>query len=231
MSTTQHVDVNRTLQTITEANISPENARTIHEFIDHCAAEGISETRQQRHAQSLKTLLTKFAPDGFQLEGSTEAELKTMIAGLNRSDYADATKRTMRGTVKKLYKILNDSNNHPDKVDFISLTKKNPSRVTRDDLYTTDELKALFRGFSKIRDRAFTMVLYESAARPGELLSRNIGDFTSNEKGDFIFLEGSKGTPDRTNQLVRAGRAVREWLIQHPLGGELGDIDNPSAPL
>lgn len=59
-------------------------------------------------------------------------------------------------------------------------------------------------------DRPPTMVLYESAARPGELLTRNIVDFTSNEKGDFIFLEGEKGTPDRTNQLVRSGRTIRE---------------------
>jgi hypothetical protein len=63
------------------------------------------------------------------------------------------------------------------------------------------------------------------------MLSRNIGDFTANEKGDFIYLEGLKKTPDRTNQLIRAGRTVREWLAQHPLGGDLGDVQDPSAPL
>jgi len=69
------------------------------------------------------------------------------------------------------------------------------------------------------------------AAQPGELLATNIGDFTSTEHGDFIFLKGLKGTPDRANQLVRAGRTVREWLAQHPVGGELGDINDLSAPL
>jgi len=103
--------------------------------------------------------------------------------------------------------------------------------VSREDLFTEEDRKALFRAFTNTRDRAFTMVLYESAARPGELLSRNIGDFTANDQGDFIFLEGSKHTPDRTNQLVRAGRTLREWLAQHPYGGELGDLRNPGAPL
>lgn len=153
------------------------------------------------------------------------------MAGLNRSDYAEATKRTMRGTVKKLYKILNGGHEHPEKVNFISLKKKKATQVTREDLFTEDELKRLFRGFSSTRDRAFTMTLYESAARPGELLSRSIADFTSNGDGDFIFLEGSKGTPDRTNQLVRAGRTLREWLAQHPHGGELGNVDDSTAPL
>nr|WP_207890208.1 tyrosine-type recombinase/integrase [Natrarchaeobius chitinivorans] len=89
----------------------------------------------------------------------------------------------------------------------------------------------MFRSFSNVRDRAFTLMLYESGARPGELLQTNIGDFMSNGKGDFISLQGLKGTPDRTNQLVRSGRTLREYLMQHPLGGELGSIDDPSAPL
>lgn len=231
MSTTQHVNVSRTLQNLENSGIKPRNVRAIRDFINHCAAEGISESRQQRHAQSLKSLLENYAPDDFGLRGASEQELKTVIAELNRSDYAEATKRTMRGSVKKFYKVMNGGHEHPEKVEFISLRKKKPSKVTRDDLFTDEELKRLFRGFSSTRDRAFTMVLYESAGRPGELLSRNIGDFTSNEKGDFIFLEGSKGTPDRTNQLIRAGRTLREWLAQHPVGGELGDIQDPSAPL
>jgi integrase len=103
--------------------------------------------------------------------------------------------------------------------------------VTREDNFTEDALNALFRQFNSIRDKAFVMVLYESAARPGELLSRKLADFTSNGKGDFIFLEGLKNTPDRTNQLIRAGRTVHEWISQHPLGGEIGDIDDPTAPL
>jgi len=231
MSTKQYVDISRTLQNLEASDIDPENIATIQQFIDHCAAEGLSESRQQRHAQSLKTLLEKFAPSGFRLDGATENELKTVIASLNRSDYAEATKRTMRGTVKKLYKVLNGGHEHPEKVNFISLTKKKQTRVTRDDLFTEDELKTLFQGFTSTRDRAFTMVLYETAARPGELLSRNIADFTTNGKGDFIFLEGSKNTPDRTNQLVRSGRTLREWLAQHPLGGEMGDIEDRTAPL
>lgn len=231
MSTDQYVNLERTIQNLEESDVSSENVETIREFIDYCAAEGLSEVRQVRHVRSLKTLLLKYAPEGFSLKGATEKELRTMMAGLNRSDYAEATKRTMKGTIKKFYKVENGGRDHPDKVRFISLAKKKHTRVTREELFTKEELQRLFRAFSNTRDRAFTMVLYESAGRVGEVLSRNIADFTSNGKGDFIFLEGLKGTPDRTNQLVRSGRTVREWLAQHPLGGEMGDIDDPSAPL
>lgn len=231
MSTTRYVDISRSLQNLEDTTIKPGNIQAIREHIDHSAAEGIGDTQQQRIIQSLKTLLQKFAPEGFLLKEATEKELKQVIGEVNRSDYAESTKAKFRASLKKFYKVQNGGK-HPDKVDFFTVhNSSKASTVSREDLFTENELKRLFRGFSNIRDKAFVMTMYESAARPGEVLSANIADFTSNGKGDFIFLEGLKGTPDRTNQLVRAGRTVREWLSQHPLGGELGDIDNPSAPL
>jgi integrase len=229
MSTTQYVNVNRTIQNL-EDEVQAENAETINRFVDHCAAEGISEVQQARLVWSWKTLLTKFAPDQFTIQDASKDELKQMMAAVNRSDYAESTKIKFKTAVKKLYRIENGGHEQPDKTRFFKVGKESSS-VSREDLFTEDELKRLFRSFSNVRDRAFCMVLYESAARPGELLSRNIADFTSNSKGDFIYLEGLKDTPDRTNQLVRSGRSIREWLMQHPLGGERGEIDDPSSPL
>lgn len=230
MSTTQYVDVQRELQNL-EDQLDEENIEAIERFIDHQAAEGISEVQQTRQIYSLKTLVKKFAPPDFRLEGASEDELKEVLAALNRSDYAEATKLKFKGAVKKFYKVENGGHEHPDKVGFFSANKKKPTSVTRDDLFTEEERKELFHSFTNTRDRAFTMVLYESAARPGELLECSIQDFKSNGKGDFIFLQGLKGTPDRTNQLVRSGRTLREWISQHPLGGELGSIKDASAPL
>lgn len=232
MSTTQHIDVEQYLDYLHDTNLHPDNIGAIERFIDHCASEGLSEVRQQRHAHGLKRLIERFGPDGFRLPDATEDDLKTVIARLNRcDDYSEFTKLTMKASVKKFYKVENGGRKHPEKVGFFSLRKKKATNVTREDLFTKDELTQLLRGFKNTRDRAFTYVLYESAARPGELLSRNIADFTADEHGDYIFLEGLKNTPDRTNQLVRAGRVMREWLAQHPCGGELGDLDDPSAPL
>jgi integrase len=232
MSSTQYVDIDRTLQNLEDSQIRPENVEAIRDFVNHCAAEGISEVRQARLVSALKSLLNGFAPDGFLLRDASEQGLKQVIAGLNRSDYAESTKHTFRSAVKKFYKVDNGGHEHPEKVQFFSVSASEKSTsVTREDLFTEGELKRLFRSFTSTRDRAFTMVLYESGARPGELLACNIADFTANGKGDFIFLQGLKNTPDRTNQLVRSGRVVREWLAQHPCGGEVGDIEDPSAPL
>jgi len=232
MSTTKYVNVEKALQNLDDSELTPENVEAIRFFIDECAAEGLSQVRQRRLITALKSVIRFCAPDDFILSEATEAELKKTIATLHRTDrYTKSTKHTMKGAVKKYYKIENGGREHPEKVDFFTVHQGQTSTVSREDLFTKDELKSLFQNFSTTRDRALTMVLYESAARPGEVLSRNLADFTSNEKGDFIFLEGLKGTPDRTNQLVRAGRTLREWIAHHPLGGEIGDLEDPSAPL
>jgi integrase len=230
MSSKRYLDVERTLENL-EHQVSPKNREVITEFVNHQAAEGVSETQQTRQIYCLRRICEEFTPDGFILRGASEDELKKAVAEMHRSDYAPATKHKIKGTIKKFYKVENGGHDHPEKVQFFSATPPKGSSVSRDDLFTEDERKRLFRSFTNTRDRAFTMTLYESAARPGELLNTNIGDFTSNEKGDFIFLQGLKGTPDRTNQLVRSGRTLREWLAQHPLGGELGDFEDSTAPL
>ena len=231
MSTTKYVDVSNTLENLKE-QVDQENYQIINSFINEVAAEGVGPSQQSRQIYSLKTVIKKLSPDGFKLEDATESELKNVLAQINRSDYAESTKAKFRSSLKKFYKIQNGGDEHPEKVDFFSVHEsRKENTVSREDIFTTEELKSLLKSFGNTRDRAFTVALYESAARPGELLNCSIGDFTSNGKGDFIYLEGLKGTPDRTNQLVRAGRTLREWIAHHPLGGEIGDIEDSSAPL
>ena len=229
MSSTKYIDVGNTLENLERA-VAEENYRAVRRFVDHCAAEGVGESQQARLTWSWKTLLEKFAPEEFEVADASEEDLKELMAEVNRSDYADSTKVKFKTAVKKLYRTRTDGTGQAAKTKFFKIGRETSS-VSRDDLFTDEEIRRLLRSFHSTRDRAFALMLYESAARPGELQSRNIADFTSNEKGDFIHLEGLKGTPDRTNQLVRSGQVVREWLMQHPFGGELGNIDDPSAPL
>lgn len=232
MSSTKYVNVDNSLKNL-QNQVSTKNYEIIQAFINDVAAEGVGESQQQRQIYAFKTVLTKFAPQGFTLEDASEQELKTIVAALNRSDYAESTKAKIRASLKKFYKVQNGGNDHPEKVDFFSVhnNRKKENTVSRDDIFTKDEIRSLLQNFHNTRDRAFTITLYETGSRPGELLNCSIGDFTVNEKGDFVFLEGLKGTPDRTNQLVRAGRTLREWIAHHPLGGEIGDIEDKSAPL
>ena len=213
-----------------DTEISRENRDAILSFLDECAAEGLSPIRQLKYIYMLKAIIVRFSPPGFYLPEATEAELKQVVAGINRSGYAEPIKADLKKALKKYYKVLNGGV-PAEKTRFITARLSRATSVTRDSILTPEEVRAIVSKLRNIRDKAFVMVLYETAARPGELLACKISDVTFNEDGDFIFLKGLKGTPDRTNQLVESGILLREWLRYHPCGGDPYNPKDPRAPL
>lgn len=231
MTSTEHVNLDRYIQTFrAEDEICEANQDTALLFVDTVAAEGISESQQRKYLFCMKTLLTKFAPDGFRLDDAEEQNLRQIMAAVHRSDYSDSVKRMLAITLKRFYKLQNGGE-VPDMADFIDTTEGKGSTVTRDDLFTERERLRLFSSFRNIRDQAYFKVLYESAARPGELHGCSLSDVEFSDKGDFIHLEGAKGTPDRTNQLIEAGQILRKLIKTHPAGGNPHDLRDPTAPL
>ncbi len=211
-------------------SLSRANRDTILDFLNECAAEGLSPARQVKYLYTLKTIVTKLSPEGFSLKSATEAQLKEVVANINRSSYSEYTKVDFKKAMKKLYKVMNHGS-LPKKAAFIRTGLKKVTPVTRQDLFTPEEVRAVVSHLRNIRDKAFVMILYETGARPGELLACKISDVMFNDQGDFIFLKGLKGTPDRTNQLVESGFLLREWLRFHPCGGDPYNPKDPSAPL
>lgn len=70
----------------------------------------------------------------------------------------------------------------------------NGSRIKKSDLITPDELEALLRAASNLRDKALLTMLYESAARPDELLGLKWKDITINddEVAELSLFSGKK---------------------------------------
>lgn len=89
--------------------------------------------------------------------------------------------------------------------------------VTVEDLYTKEELAAIFKSCNSMRDRAMLEVLYESAARVSELLSMTIENIQFNENGTAtIIIKGKTGT--RKVPLFRSVPVLKQWLSVHPVG-------------
>jgi len=89
--------------------------------------------------------------------------------------------------------------------------------ITVADLYTKDELAAIFRNCSHVRDRAMLEVLYESALRANELLTMTFKNTTFNEDGTAtIIISGKTGT--RSVPLFESVPALKMWLDVHPTG-------------
>lgn len=93
----------------------------------------------------------------------------------------------------------------------------------RDKLVTGDEYEFLMAATDHPRLRALLATLYESGARPGEMLGLRLRDLEFQDRYAQIRVSGKTG--ERTIPLVRAIPYLRAWLQVHPARGE------PDAPL
>ncbi len=89
--------------------------------------------------------------------------------------------------------------------------------VTVEDLYTPEELQAIFEACSHTRDRAMFETLYESAVRASELLSMTIENTMFADDGTAtLTVKGKTGT--RQVPVLECVPALRTWLDVHPTG-------------
>ena len=110
-------------------DLSATNKEAILEFIDHCAAEGLTRSQQRKHLYSFWAVLGKFAPKGFELRDAPEEQLKVIMAAIYRSEYAEWTKVMFGQTLNKFYRIENDGI-VPKKCRFIRTSPKRHRPVT-----------------------------------------------------------------------------------------------------
>lgn len=104
--------------------------------------------------------------------------------------------------------------------------------VTVEDLYSKDDLTAIFKACLNTRDRAMLEVLYESAARAAELISMTWQNTTFNEDNITTIIEGKEETRTvHTATIIIKGKtgtrkiplyesvpALVAWKNVHPTG-------------
>ena len=203
-------------------HVSEQNKQAISRFSHKCFAEGLSKSRVRRYLSSFHSLL-KMAPDGFDLTDAGKADLEAVVARIEQSDYAEATKCSLKITVKKFYKIMEgNGEEYPDKVSFISTTR-DKSKIDKPDPLTKQQIQEIIDECKNDRDRAMYKVLYEGGLRAGELMSLKIKDISFTDHGVKLNVKGKTG--NRKILLVESERYLRNWLTKHPFS------DNRNAPL
>lgn len=129
------------------------------------------------------------------------------------------TVREVRKTLKKFFKWMG----REELVNWFSLGEVE-SNLSPADLLTEEEVNRLLDACLNHRDKAMIALLYESAARIGELLSMRVKDVQFDEYGAVIWLPRSK-TKRRKLRVVYSVPYLSMWLSVHLLR------DNPEAAL
>jgi integrase/recombinase XerD len=107
---------------------------------------------------------------------------------------------------------------------FIGIKSKQPkNNLPVDEILLSEDILTLRDAANNQRDRALVMVLWDSAARKGELLNINIGHIQPDKYGATVIVDGKTGK--RRIRLIDSVPDLQLYLNMHPLR------DDPSAPL
>ncbi len=194
--------------------VNDSNKEAIQGFCQKCFAEGLSKARVKKYITNFHTIL-KLAPENFELENADREDIEKVVANIEKTDYAEATKSDFKAAIKKYYKLIEgEGYYYPDKVKFFTQTR-DKSKIDSPDPLSKDQIKKIIEQSSNSRDRALYKLCYYGGLRPQELLSLQIKDLKFISKGVRINVKGKTGA--RQILVVKPKKVLREWLDEHPL--------------
>ena len=210
----------RTLVRLRRArNVSAENKALIMKFHDHCFSEGLSLPRVLFYMRKLPKLAAMFGKDFRQ---ATREDIETVVGKLERTNYAEWTKRGFKVTLKKFYRWLGGGEDYPANVKWIKTSGRGGRRLP-EELLTKEEVRGLIEVAEHPRDKALVSVLYESGCRIGELATLKIKHVSFDKYGAQLIVSGKTGM--RRVRLITSVNHLATWLSSHPLRKD------PEAPL
>ena len=99
---------------------------------------------------------------------------------------------------------------------FQNIKIKKPRRhLPVEQLITREDIIRLVDACDKPRDRALIMLMWDSGARIGELLSLNIGHVQFDRYGAVVIVTGKTGM--RRLRLISSVPDIQTWINMHPL--------------
>jgi len=211
--------------------ITARNKELILNFKEHMEAEGLSLARILYYMYRMKRIAHHLKKD---FDKATKSDLMQLVARINTEklnnghEYSEKSKKDFAVSLSKFYRWLNG--NGEDKPDILkgkwlvtAVDSEKCLKVTKKDLITPTEVKSLINAANCIRDEAFIMVLYESGARCGEMISMKI-DSIEWDSPTTIHIDGKTGERDVCIG-EESQRLIKEWLKKHP------KKDNPNSYL
>jgi len=208
------------LKRIKESPISENNKKTIIRFHDNCFSEGLSTARVVRYLYDLIKIENWLGKD---FEHAGMEDIKALVCTIEKTSYAEHTKRDLKIILKKFYRWLRGTEEYPPEVRWIKTNIKRNKNKLPEDMLTEDEIEKLINAAEHPRDKALIAVLYESGCRIGELASLKLKNINFDEYGAQLLVNGKTGA--RRIRIISSVPYLSEWINRHPLKND------PEAPI
>jgi site-specific recombinase XerD len=196
-------------------DISSENQIQIIKFYRYLVAEKKSPSRIIKYLYALRAI-NDFLKKPF--EDATKDDMVEVVAQIEEKMSDNWSKRDYKECMKFFYRWLRGmekEDGYPQEVRWIK-TKNPPSKLTKEDLLTKEEVLKMVQEADNIRDKCFVYGLWESFSRPEEFLSLKISSVIFTDWGCVLQIPTEGKTGYRTVPIVESAQYFLDWTNVHP---------------
>jgi integrase len=215
--------LNRELVYLEKSKLSAANKAVIRRFHDDCIVQGLSKPRIVKLSEVMRTLAGMMRTD---LQKAKEADIKALVADMEKKSWTAWTKATHKVILKKFYKWLRGNNEEfPPEVKWLktAVKRQETTMLSSNELITDEEIKRAIDCCDHPRSKAFLAVLAESGCRVGEIGGLILNNVAFDRHGAILTVMGKTGA--RRVRIVQSAQRLATWLDCHPFK------NNPDAAL
>lgn len=190
-----------------EKKLSAKNKKIINDFIQYC---GI--TAGESKLEKIKRIIIQFWDiTEIDLDKQTKETLIDFLVILNKSKRSAHTKKEFKVYLKKFIKWFYKDLDLVELIKPESIRNLNPEKYDENKLVTEKDIEKMFRFAENFKEKAFLFLIFESGARPQELLNLKWKDIKFEEDYADITLYSGKTNQSRIFPVNKAKEFLWEW--------------------
>jgi len=192
-------------------SISYRDKELILRFKDDCFAKGLSTARVVKYVYHLIRLNEWLSKD---FEDATKEDIQNLVIKIEKCSYVEYTKIELKICIKKIYRMLKNTEDYPPEVKWIKPGHIKAERIKLpEELLTEEDIVKLINAANSQRDKAFIAMLYETGCRIGEILFIRIKHIQFDQYGALVMVSGKTGS--RRLRIITSVPYLTEWLNNH----------------
>ncbi len=215
-----NINIAQEYHALDKEDIPEKDKKTILDFVNDLALEGISEVRRKNYIQRLR-VAARWIPDNFTDPGRDDLRKirehldKGFVHNGKNVPYSEWTKTTYLKMLKKFYRYILPEKQFNELFRNVKINSNPGSKIKPEQMIRPWEIQKMVDSATNARDRALLYTLYDSGCRIGEILTLKIKDLEFDSYGCLIKVSGKTGY--RSVRIV--GNSIpylRAWLDAHP---------------
>lgn len=130
----------RTIKRLENSTVSTNNQKILLKFKDQCLCDNISYGKVDAYLFYLIKFTNMLQK---AIEQATKEDIMKVISELNQTNYSEETKVSFRIALRKIYKMIRDTEDYPPEVKWLKTTIAKKHEKIPEELLTEEEIESI----------------------------------------------------------------------------------------